>query len=205
MSSNTKQTLIETALMLLWKNSYGAVSVDDICKAADVKKGSFYHFFPSKIDLAIAAMEEASQGAKEAYDQIFSTAKKPVDRFTDLADFIIAKQEEAQAKYGHVCGCPCAALGSEIAAQEQGIREKFEEFSARQEKYFETAIADMVAQGAIPATTNVKATAREVYTYILGQLMVARIENDLQILKQDLKPGLLRLLGSGISPTPTHM
>ena len=31
---DTKQTLIDTALELIWKSSYGSVSVDDICKAA---------------------------------------------------------------------------------------------------------------------------------------------------------------------------
>jgi TetR/AcrR family transcriptional repressor of nem operon len=69
---DTKQMLIDTASELIWKNSYGSVSVDDICKAADVKKGSFYHFFPLKVDLAIAAMEEFYQSKKAVFDRIFS-------------------------------------------------------------------------------------------------------------------------------------
>jgi hypothetical protein len=38
--TDTKQKLIDTALELVCKSSYGSVSVDDICKASDVKKGS---------------------------------------------------------------------------------------------------------------------------------------------------------------------
>ncbi|MCW2286501.1 AcrR family transcriptional regulator, partial [Rhodoblastus acidophilus] len=57
----TKRRLIAAALELIWRSSYGSVSVDDICKAADVRKGSFYHFFPSKADLAVAAMDHADK------------------------------------------------------------------------------------------------------------------------------------------------
>jgi TetR/AcrR family transcriptional regulator, transcriptional repressor for nem operon len=194
-TTGTKQKLIETALKLLWTHSYGSVSVDDICKDAGAKKGSFYHFFPSKAELAIAAMEENYQNSKSSYDEIFSADKDPVARFESLADFLYAEQSKAAAKYGHVCGCPCASLGSEIAGQEEGIRTKFEEFSRRLERYYENALRDMVAEGLLPDSTNVKSLAQEIFTYILGQLMHARIQNNLQYLKQELKPGLLRILG----------
>ncbi|MFD2233223.1 TetR/AcrR family transcriptional regulator [Phaeospirillum tilakii] len=193
--------MIDTALELIWKNSYGSVSVDDICKAADVKKGSFYHFFPSKVDLAIAAMEESYRETKPLYDAMFSPASPPVRRFEQMADFILAKQAEAAAKYGRVCGCPCASLGSEMAGQEEGIRAKFEDIAHRQERYYENALRDMVAEGLLPEATDVKVLAQEIYTYLLGQIMIARIQNDLEPLKRDLKPGLLRLLGIGELPS----
>jgi len=193
--SDTKQTLIDTALELIWTNSYGSVSVDDICRVAAVKKGSFYHFFPSKVDLAIAAMEESYREMKPLYDGIFSPDTPPVRRFERMADFILAKQEEAAAKYGRVCGCPCASLGSEMAGQEAGIRAKFEDLAHRQERYYENALRDMVADGLLPAATDVKVKAQELYAYALGQIMIARIQNDLSTLKRDLKPGLLRVLG----------
>jgi TetR/AcrR family transcriptional repressor of nem operon len=200
---STKQKLIETALELLWTHSYGSVSVDDICKAADVKKGSFYHFFPSKAHLAIATMEEASLSSKPFYDEIFSPTKDPTTRFEDFADYMFEKQTKVAGKYGHVCGCPCASLSSEMAGQEEGIRAKFEEISRRQEGYFENALRDAVAQGLLPANTNVKNKAREISTYLLGQLMLARIENDLKNLKKNLKPGLMQMLG--LKPKIQHV
>src|SRR5271166_3932043 len=122
-TTDTKQKLIDTALELIWKSSYGSVSVDDICKAADVKKGSFYHFFPSKVDLAIAAMEESYKSLKPLYEN-FSPESAPVKRFERLAEFVYESQSQAAFKYGMVCGCPCASLGSEMAGQEAGIRAK---------------------------------------------------------------------------------
>ncbi|MCB1530507.1 MAG: helix-turn-helix transcriptional regulator [Alphaproteobacteria bacterium] len=43
--NTTRETLFHTSRELMLQNGYHAVSVDDICARANVKKGSFYHFF----------------------------------------------------------------------------------------------------------------------------------------------------------------
>ncbi len=193
--NTTKQKLIDTAWQLLWTSSYGAVSVDDICKAAGVKKGSFYHFFPSKVDLAIASMEETFACIKPEYDAIFSASNPPLQRFSALADHMIAGQEDAAKLYGKVCGCPCVSLGSEIAGQESGVRQAFDEILGRKERYYENAIRDLIAEGLVAADTDAKAKAAELSTFIVGQLTVARIQNDLSALKRTLKTGMFKVLG----------
>jgi len=45
--------LMEAALDLIWEESYGAVTIDDICKRADVKKGSQILANPSFLLLVI--------------------------------------------------------------------------------------------------------------------------------------------------------
>ena len=196
---STKQKLIDTALELIWTSSYGSVSVDDICKAADVKKGSFYHFFPSKVDLAIAAMEESFTSVKPEFDEIFSASTPPLERFSKLADQIYSSQKQFAEERGRVVGCPCSSLGCEMSGQEPGIRGKFDEHMRRMERYYEQAIRDLVADGLLGADTDVKAKAKEIYAYLLGQQMIARIRNDLEPLQDDLKAGLWRTLGVGVS------
>ncbi len=193
--NNTKQKLVDTAWQLLWTSSYGAVSVDDICKAAGVKKGSFYHFFPSKVDLAIAAMEETFASIKPEYDAMFSAGNPPLQRFSDLAEHMIAGQEDAAKRYGKVCGCPCISLGSEMAGQEVAVREAFDKISVGKERYYENAIRDLIAEGLVSADTDAKAKAGELSTFIVGQLTVARIQNDLGALKRTLKTGMFKVLG----------
>ncbi len=41
-----------------YASSYASASVADLCSDADARKGSFYCFFPSKRDLALAAIDE---------------------------------------------------------------------------------------------------------------------------------------------------
>ncbi len=194
-NTDTKQRLIDTALELIWTDSYGSVSVDDICKAANVKKGSFYHFFPSKVDLAVAAMDETSKMARASLDGIFSASVPPLERFARYADHTVEMQAEVAKKYGQVCGCPLAAIGSEMACQEDPIRKKFEDLSMTKVRYFESAVRDMVADKLLPENTEVKPLAQELYAYVLGQLTLARIQNDLEPLKRNLKCGMMKLLG----------
>ncbi|BCS55276.1 TetR/AcrR family transcriptional regulator [Geobacter sp. SVR] len=192
---DTKTKLIDAALDLIWKGSYGSVSVDDICRAADVRKGSFYHYFPSKVDLALAVMEESHRLMEPEFDVIFSPRIPALQRFERFADFVYRSQSEAAAKYHQVCGCPCTSLGSEMAGQEACIRDKYEEITRRKERYYQNALRDMIAEGLLPPQTDVNAVAEEINTYIIGQLVIARIQNNLEHLKRDLKIGLLKILG----------
>lgn len=195
-SKSTKDRLIETAVELIWRNSYGSVSVDEICKTADVKKGSFYHFFPSKADLAVAAMQQYYTESKPLFDEIFSSSKTPIERFEKLVDVILVKQKEIAKQYGHVCGCPFASLGSEMAGQEEVIRENIQNTIGKYKtKYYERTIQEMVDQGVMPEDTDVSAKAQEVYSYLLGQVMLARIQNDLTPLNESLRTGLFNVLG----------
>lgn len=193
--TNTKDRLVETAIEMVWKNSYSSVSVDDICKAADIRKGSFYHYFKSKADLAIAAMEQHYQNSKEDFDNAFSPANAPVERFKRLADLAYEKQRVAAEKYGHVCGCPFASLGSEMASQDDLIRKQADRIFRRYLRYYESTIRDLVAEGLLPDDTDITARAEEVTSYICGQVMMARVQNSLEPLARDLKVGLFRLLG----------
>ncbi|MDQ0867515.1 TetR/AcrR family transcriptional regulator [Arthrobacter globiformis] len=54
---NTRERILKEALELFHANGYNATGVLDITRAAGVPKGSFYHFFSSKEDLALEAVE----------------------------------------------------------------------------------------------------------------------------------------------------
>jgi TetR/AcrR family transcriptional repressor of nem operon len=203
-STNTKAKLLLTANELVWQSSYGFVSVDDICKAAGIKKGSFYYYFASKAELAVAAMEESYQGYESEIINIFSSELSPVARFENLADFIYEKQKQAYAKYGRVCGCPFASLGSEMAGNEQLIQKKADEILHRQGNVFKETLQEMVDSGLLPLRTDIANTGSQIITSIIGQVMVARIQNNLSNLKKDVKLSLFQTLGletpiSGIS------
>jgi AcrR family transcriptional regulator len=47
-SEETRSHILETAAQLFSKSGYDATGVAEICQAAGVSKGAFYHHFPSK-------------------------------------------------------------------------------------------------------------------------------------------------------------
>ncbi len=55
--NQTKTKLIASASVLIAKNGYEATSVNDICNESNVTKGSFFHHFSSKFDLAVAVLD----------------------------------------------------------------------------------------------------------------------------------------------------
>src|SRR4051812_48765898 len=160
--SDAKQKLIDAAGELIWESSYGATSVDDICAKAGVKKGSFYHFFKSKADLEVAALEAHWQRSKQMWNDLFSPATPPVERLENYFDFMLKRQTELKEECGSVLGCPMCSVGSEVSTQEAGIRKKAKEIMDRYVKFLESAIRDAHAQGVLVAP-DPKAKARSLF------------------------------------------
>jgi len=56
--NDTRTNILTAALDLFAKSGYDATSVTDICKAAEISKGAFYHHFPSKQSLFMALLQD---------------------------------------------------------------------------------------------------------------------------------------------------
>ena len=190
----TRERLIATVLDLLWRSSYHATGVDQICKASGVKKGSFYHFFASKEELAVAALESKWAEHKPRMDEIFSPTVAPLARLRRYLAWGIAEQERARAQCGFVCGCPLFTLGAEVGTQQPALRAKIDEHLSLQLRYLESAIRDAHAAGEISAP-DAGRKARIALAYIEGLLTRARIMNDLRPLSE-CEAGVMEILGA---------
>ena len=57
LATGPKRKLLDAALRVIRIQGYAGSSVDDICREAGVTKGSFFHHFKGKDELAVAATE----------------------------------------------------------------------------------------------------------------------------------------------------
>ena len=55
--ANSRSKLLDAALRVIRTKGYVATTVDDICAIAGVTKGSFFHHFKSKEDLALSTVD----------------------------------------------------------------------------------------------------------------------------------------------------
>ena len=191
--SDAKERLMEAVSELIWVGSYGSTTIDQICEKAGVKKGSFYYFFDSKSDLAVAAIDADWQRRRPEIDAIFSPTVPPLERFRKYLDYGYHLQVEIKSKCGCVLGCPLFTLGSEVSTQEDRLQKKIQEILEYKRKYFESAIRDAHAAGLIHAP-DASAKSRTLFAYYEGLLTQARIQNDLDVLHEAVR-GTFELLG----------
>ena len=181
--SDMKERLMAAAMDLMWQNSYSAASVDAICERAGAKKGSFYHFFKSKSELAAAALEADWKKKQSEMDSMFSPTVLPLERFDRYFDFVYDRLTELQKKCGSILGCPFVSVGSEVSTQDQIVREAIDRIMDRKLQFFVSAVRDAAAQGLVDAPDPV-AKAKALFACYQGTVAQARIQNDLELLRQ---------------------
>lgn len=112
--------LLEKGIEILWSKGYNGTSVNDIVKAADVPKGSFYFYFESKEDFTVKAIDKY-------FDLHFAPSKAiledksiaPKQRLLDFYDYRAhILKDDMECKLG----CMACNLGSEMAEHNENIR-----------------------------------------------------------------------------------
>jgi TetR/AcrR family transcriptional repressor of nem operon len=84
----SKAKLLDAALLVIRAKGYSATTVDDVCRTAGLTKGSFFHHFESKQELALEAAAHFSSRADELFARApYRALPDPVDRLLGYVDF----------------------------------------------------------------------------------------------------------------------
>jgi AcrR family transcriptional regulator len=67
-SEETRNKILEAAAQLFSKTGYDATGVADICRAAGVSKGAFYHHFPTKQALFMELLNSYLNGIETGFN-----------------------------------------------------------------------------------------------------------------------------------------
>ena len=85
---STRGKLLASATKTVRKYGYAATSVDDICRAAGVSKGAFFHYFGSKEELAATAADAWREDAESLFTSAaYNSLPDPLDRVLAYIDF----------------------------------------------------------------------------------------------------------------------
>lgn len=190
----TREKLLDLALELIWGSSYGNVTVDDICKAAKVSKSSFYHFFKSKSELAVAAYQNHWEKIAPEYDRMFSALTPPLERLENFCTYNEQGMQHWVERTGKVYGCPYMLAGAELSLINEEMRQQIQLLFAHIVRYIEQALRDAQYEGLINSQINPQTMAEDLYAFTLGLLLQAKVRNDLTLLKR-LKPTMMTMIG----------
>src|SRR5512147_1140509 len=95
-TSDARDRLIGAAGSLFCESGYHGTTIDAICQRASVQKGTFYHFFRSKDDLAVAALEVDRAARRQVLDAIFSPTRPPLVRIAAYCEHLYSRQNDAK-------------------------------------------------------------------------------------------------------------
>ena len=84
----SKTKLLDAALHVIRAKGYTATRIEDICEAAGLTKGSFFHHFKSKEDLALAAAEYWGVMTSRLFEAApYHAVADPLGRLLAYVDF----------------------------------------------------------------------------------------------------------------------
>ncbi|MGZ3583453.1 MAG: TetR/AcrR family transcriptional regulator [Ktedonobacterales bacterium] len=194
--SDARRRLLRAAMTLIFSHSYASASVDQLCKQADVGKSSFYHFFESKHDLALATLDHYWGRFKErTLAPAFADEVPPLERVVRLFDLAYEWQSKVRDASGHMVGCFVGNMTLEMATQDDAIRAKVDDIFREWAGYFEQVLRDAMAAGAIPPADPALA-AQALLAYLEGVLLLAKGRNDPEIITR-LRTGVYFLCRMG--------
>src|SRR5271170_4074062 len=84
----SKTKFLQAAIRVIRVKGYTATRVEDVCEAAGLTKGSFFHHFDSKDELALAAADYWIQGTEAQFGSApYHGLADPLERLLAYVDF----------------------------------------------------------------------------------------------------------------------
>ena len=193
-TSDARGKILSAAQSLIELRGYSALGVAEICKAADVPKGSFYYFFESKEALALAVIDEHWADQERTWSRILTSDEEPLTRLRRLFEATEAAQLAGQQSCGTVAGCLFGNLTLEMSNHTEAVRKRLQGI-------FETQV-DMVTPVITAAqrrnevsVADPREAARSVVAQVEGQVLFAKLYNNTSLLGP-LWANCLALLGA---------
>lgn len=116
----TRRKLVEATVCLVIDQGFNATSIDQICAAADVTKGSFFHHFPNKDAIGEAAIMWWSEMGTNLYAEAWKDSKSdPLEQLHAMLDIM----DSFTRREGEACRCLIGMMSQELAETHPDIRE----------------------------------------------------------------------------------
>lgn len=168
-----KHELVNIAADLFRMKGYAATSIDDIAKACGLTKGSLYHHFAGKEELALAALDQVHAHYREKIFSLILERDKPTAK-----DFQAFNRAVENFFTHHPHGCLLANLSLETGSAFESINRKIilflNEWIACYMKVFSEYFPPKAA----------KDRAEDAIAIVQGCILMNRIRRNLQPLRR---------------------
>jgi TetR/AcrR family transcriptional repressor of nem operon len=147
---DVKQELLKQGMSMLLRHGYNDSGIAALLDATKTPKGSFYHYFRSKEDFALEAIDLYMKEVHAGLDHCLGDADLPplkrVRRFFELS-------AEKYRTEGYL-GCLLGGLGQELSGVSDVFRRKVEQCFAEIGARIAVCLKEAIARGELPPDTN---------------------------------------------------
>ncbi len=175
--SDARDRILHAAVKLIHDRGYASVSVSDICTQAGLKKGSFYHFFPSKLELVLETLEHFSVRQREAVTEMMTGSGTAREKLSRMFDGTAQGMAACHRESGMIRGCPIGNLALEMAHREPAIRDKLSLVFGQWRAGVESVLQAGIASGEFHVD-DPRAVAESIVAFIEGSILLAKATND---------------------------
>jgi TetR/AcrR family transcriptional repressor of nem operon len=175
--AGTRDRLVRTSAKLFLARSYQAVGVDEICTAADARKSSFYHFFPTKSDLAVAVIDHHAAALWVLHEEYEAAAVGAVARLRVTPEVVRTVQTGLYRAFGRIVGCPLGNLAVELATVEDAAAARVGAVLGQWERRVAGHARDAAAEGHLRTDVDPGDLATRVIATMQGMILLAKINN----------------------------
>jgi TetR/AcrR family transcriptional repressor of nem operon len=167
--------LLDAAVLVIREKGYCGTSVDNLCAAAGVTKGAFFHHFKSKEELAVAAADYWTVNANSLFSsapfQRLSTAR---ERVLGYIDFRVEIIRGTTAQFT----CLAGTMAQETFQSSPTIRDACYASISGHAVTLERDIADALPAHHIDKAGTARSLALHTQAVLQGAFILAKAKND---------------------------
>ncbi len=187
---DTRQQIIDVAKKIILGKGFSAVGLNEILMAANVPKGSFYHYFASK--------EAFGQAMLEDYFNDYIGTVKAV-----LQDANLSHAERLSAYFSHWLStqlsdttqdkCLVVKLSGEVTDLSEAMRQTLQKGTQNVIDLLQTCINEGVVTDALHLTQSPETIAKELYYMWLGATLMTKVNHTREALDCAMQATRIRL------------
>jgi len=160
-SQEKKLHIIQCGARLIIDKGYTGTGLKEILDAANIPKGSFYHYFSSKKDFGLQVIDYfMTYISAYASEKLSDYSIPPLQRLREFFDEYLEAFEKSECRYG----CPIGKLTLELAGSNKEFRVKLN----RSLQKVKDMIADCLKEVYEQQDASEKANVTELAEFILN-------------------------------------
>jgi AcrR family transcriptional regulator len=201
-TQKSKKFTIATVAPIFNKKGYVGTSLSDIMTATGLPKGSVYHNFKNKDDLAIEAFKyNLAISSYGFFMKIMESPLSPLEKLNELLVGLATGYDDVIA----MGGCPLLNTGADADDTHPQLLKMVQDALREIEQSFVSIIQKAIARQEIKKETSPDKTAKTFLTIIEGGFTIAKILNDRNYFDNSLEILQGKIDELTIKSQPSHL